>query len=398
MLELNQLTAQMAEMAEALAGQRASQQTLAQQASDKLRQHALVTDELREKLRLATQADASWRGADPLGDWLDTRRSLPFPPEPATLIASDGSQIYPDPHGVALYYLLNVGAIALRQGSGQAPTTDTRSRVFFDPHELYDDADRLIETDKVNAQRDLWELRRLAELAMDERNRLGGDMDRTLVVLADGPLLLWTPQRLTDVQQARRVEEFARELDVLRRAHAAPLGYVDRPRSANVLRLLHLADLPMEQISKQRLRDNPYRGLSDRALFRDLLEPGQRTGLFAATSEINETYGQQGHRVYFCYLNVASHAQGSDPCIVRVETPEWIARDEDRLDAALAAVRVDCELTAYPYVLARAHELAIVSHHERAALEQMLSVEMMRQRLLVEPSPKQTQKNYLTRR
>jgi hypothetical protein len=313
------------------------------------------------------------------------------------LIASDGSQIYPDTHGVALYFLLNVGVIVLRQGSGEAPDTETRSRVFFDERDLYDDADRLIETDKVNARRDLWELRILAESARRERQQLGGDLDRILVALDDGPLLLWMPQRLTDTQQERRVEEFARELDSLQRMQAVPMGYVDRPRSANVLRLLHLAGLERDKINKESLRANPFRGLSDRGLFRHLLQPGERTGLFTATSEINDTYAKQGQRIAFCYWNVARGAGPDDSRIVRVEVPEWAAKHEILLDAALAAVWTDCKLTGYPYVLARAHELAVVSHHERAAFDQMVRIELMRQKLLVEESAKQTQKGALAR-
>jgi hypothetical protein len=397
MLELNKLTGQVAEMAQALAGEQTRLQTILERACQQLEQHALVTDELREKLKLATLADSSWRGADPLGQRLDARHAMPAETVPATLIASDGSQIYPDTHGVALYFLLNVGVIVLRQGSGEAPSTETRSRVFFDERDLYDDADRLIETDKVNARRDLWELRILAEAARLERERLGGDLDRTLVALDDGPLLLWMPQRLTDTQQERRVEEFAGELESLQRMQAVPIGYVDRPRSANVLRLLHLAGLARDQITKGSLRANPFRGLSDRGLFRALLQPGERTGLFAATSEINDTYEKQGQRIYFCYWNVAKTAGRDDSRIVRVEVPGWAAKNEALLDAALSAVWTDCKLTGYPYVLARAHELAVVSHHERAAFDQMVRVELMRQKLPVEESAKQTQKGTLAR-
>lgn len=397
MLELNKLTEQVADMALTLAGQRTRLQSLTVQARQKLEEHAQVSDDLKAKLARAAEVDSSWRGAEPLSDRLDAVRSLDDAPEPATLLASDGSQIYPDPHGVALYFLLNVGAMVLRQGSGEAPTTVTHSRVYFDERDLYDDAERLIETDQVNARRDLWELRLLAELATDERSMLGGDLDRLLVAVGDGPLLLWMPQRLTDTQQARRVEEFGRELGALRQVQAAPLGYVDRPRSANVLRLLQLADLPLEQITTQQLRANPFRGLSDRLLFRSLLGPGWRTGWFSATSEINKTYAGQGHRICFCYLNVATE-EGSDKArVVRVEAPEWLVDDEKRVDAALAAVWADSKLTGYPYVLARAHELAVVSKHERGAFEQMLRVEMMRQQLPVEESAKQQQKDSLGR-
>ncbi|MEZ4768787.1 MAG: DNA double-strand break repair nuclease NurA [Caldilineales bacterium] len=397
MLELNRLTGQVAEMAEALAGQQTRLQSLTEQARQKLAQHAQVTDELKEKLGRATEVDSSWRGAEPLSTHLDAITSLPAGSEPATLIASDGSQIYPDPHAIALYFLLNVGAIVLRQGSGAAPATWTRSRVYFDERDLYDQAERLIETDQVNARRDLWELRLLAELVTEERRALAGDMDRLLVAVGDGPLLLWMPQRLSDTQQARRVEEFGRELDALRRMQAAPLGYVDRPRSANVLRLLQLADIPLDQITTQRLRANPYRGLSDRLLFGNLLGPGQRTGWFAATSEINKTYANQGHRICFCYLNTAVEESAEKSRIVRIEAPEWLIGDEDLTGAALAAVWADSRLTGYPYVLARAHELAVVSHHERGAFEQMLRVELMRRQMTAEVSPKQQQKSFTGR-
>ena len=398
MLELNRLTGQVVEMAEALAGQQTRLQSLTEQARQKLEEHAQVTDELKAKLRRATEVDSSWRGAEPLSTRLDAITLLPAVAEPATLIASDGSQIYPDPHGVALYFLLNVGAIVLRQGSGAAPTTLTRSRVYFDERDLYDESERLIETDQVNARRDLWELRLLAELAAEERRVLEGDVDRVLVALGDGPLLLWMPQRLSDTQQTRRVEEFGRELDILRRMQAAPLGYVDRPRSANVLRLLQLAEMPLDQITTQRLRANPFRGLSDRLLFRNLLGPGQRTGWFAATSEINKTYETQGHRICFCYLNVAVQESAERSRIVRIEAPEWLIRDEDLTGASLAAVWTDSRLTGYPYVLARAHELAVVNHHERGAFEQMLRVELIRRQMTAEVSPKQQQKSYLGRR
>ena len=396
MLELSKLSEPVAQMAGALANQQGRLRDLIQEAQARFAAHAVVTEALQEKLARAGEVDKSWRGAEPLGPRLDAVRTLPTAPAPpATLIASDGSQIYPDPHGVALYYLLNVGSIVLRQGSGEAPSTATTSRLFFNDRDLYDERERLIETDKVNAERDLWELERLAELAAAERAALGGDLERTLVALDDGPLLLWMPQRLSDVQQERRVEQFARPLGELRRMQATPLGYIDRPRSANLLRLLQLADLPLEQISQQSVRRNKYRGMSDRLLFDALLQPGQRSALFAVTSEINTSYADAGHRICFCYLNVArpEAAGPREARVVRVELPVWAAMDEDRLDAALAAVWQDAQLRGYPYVLTRAHELAVVSRHERAALEQMLQVELMRNGLTGELSPKQQNKN-----
>lgn len=393
MLELNRLTESVSQMAEALAGRQGKLQSLADQARAALRAYAVVTDALRARLAEAVATDPSWRGAEPLEPRLDTYHPLPAP-APATLIASDGSQIYPDPHAAALYYLLNVGAIVLRQGSGEAPQVITRSRLVFDEAELYDEADRLIGTDHVNARRDLWELQLLAELAAEERT--AGTDARPVVALGDGPLLLWMPQRLADVEQERRAAEFAQALADLQRAGAVPLGYVDRPRSANVVRLLHLAGLPAEGITTAALRSNPFAGLSDRLLFRDL-PAGHRTALFAVTSEINRSYQRQGQRICFCYVNMAA-SPADRPIIVRVETPEWAAAEPGRLDAALAAVRADCRLAGYPYVLARAHELAVVRRHEHEALEGMVQVEMLRRGLAPAPSDKQAQKSLVGQR
>ena len=389
MLELIRLTAQVTAAVTALAGQQSGQRDQTLRARQALLAHARVDDELKEKLLAAQQADKSWRGAEPLGERLDERAQAQQPGLPATLVAADGSQIYPDPHAIALYYLTNVGSIVLRQGSGEAPETATAPllRIARDDPQEEGDYDR-IDVDEVNLRRDLREVEALAELARRERQLLGGDMERLVVALADGPLLPWLPQRLTDAEQRRRVLQFAAPLDALRASYAVPLGYVDRPRSANVLRLLHLAELPVEAISQETLRrGNPYDGLSDAALFRDLA-PGQRTALFAATSEINENFQGRGHRVCFCYMNVAHQAGEDNAVIARIETPQWIAGDAARLEQALAAVWSDCRLLSYPYLLTRAHELALVTRQERTTLEQMLRTEMLRRGLRADESPK----------
>ena len=396
MLELNKLTKQVDSMAEALAGQKRSLQDRAKQAREALQQHATVSEVLKDKLRQARDTDPSWRGAYPLGDRLDVIHQVPHQTEAVTLIATDGSQIYPDPHSFALYYLTNVGSIILRQGSGVAPSTSTDPilKIATDDPDEEQDSDR-IDTDEVNLRRDLREVAALAVLAHTERDALGGDMERMIVALGDGPLLPWIPERLSNVEQERRVSQFAAHLDNLRSSYVTPLGYVDRPRSANLLRLLHLAGMEIEEITKERLRkDNPYRGLTDRILFPEL-SPGQRTGLFATTSEINHRYEKKHHKICFCYMNVSWQDFPDEPVLVRVETPEWIARDSGRLDEALAAVWSDCRLMQYPYVLARAHELAVVSHRERENLELMILTEMIRRGLAVSESRKSTSKRHM---
>jgi len=386
-LELNKLTGQVEAMGLAMAKRQQDHLDRISRARAALVTHAEVTEELRHKIALAHREDTSWRGAIPLGDRLDQRYTPTITPQPATLIAADGSQIYPNRHGIATYYLLNTGSIVLRQDSSQAPSVDGRPEIFFEDADLYDDAGRVRDSEYVNSQRDRREIKALADLAEAERAALGGDTSRPIITLLDGPLLLWTPQRTDDHEVNHAVHHFTQQLDRLKRSRSIPLGYVDRPGSANVLRTLELVDLPIENINRERVRRGPYRQLTDRLLFADLA-PNQRTGLFASTSELNDRYHKAGHRIVFFYINVARRPGSPNSIIARVELPEWAALDSEMLDLTQQAIYADCKLTGFPYVLARAHELAVVGNKEQADFETMLGQAMLRHGLSPSTSAK----------
>ena len=99
-----------------------------------------------------------------------------------------------------------------------------------------------------------------------------------------------------------------------------------------------------------------------------------------------------GDRIAFAYLNVARQAGRENAAIARIEVPGWIAADPAKLDLAQAAIYANCEPTRYPYVLARAHELAVVGGAEKEGLEQMLFQVMLRNGLMPEISFKATNK------
>ena len=376
-LELNKLSGQVNQMGRTLAERERSHEAKITDPRAILIEHGEVTAELREKIARAHKSDQSWRGADPLGDRLDERHIPTAPPCPATLIAADGSQIYPDRHGIATYYLINTGSIVLRQCSGEAPAVSSRPTVYFEDADLYDSAGHLHNTDFINRQRDHQEAETLAALAEAERLALGGDIERLIITLADGPLLPWTPQRTQDEALAAEVAYLTGQLNRLRKAHAVPTGYVDRPGSAYVLRTLELMDLPLEQINQTTVRKNAYRQLTDRLLFVGLA-PNERTGLFASTSEINERYREREHRIAFFYMNVARRPGEKHAIIARVELPEWATQNAELLDQIQHAIYADSALTGFPYVLVRAHEVAVVELAERASFESMVEQSMYR--------------------
>jgi hypothetical protein len=404
-LELNKVVVPVEAMGKTLAQRETQNAERLVQAHEAFKRHAQVGDELHTKIQHACEVDTSWRGAVPLGNLLDERRlSSPKPPT-ATLIAVDGSQIYPDRHGIAPYYLLNIGSITLRQGSGVAPLTGSQPSLFFAQEELYDEKGRLRNVEYVNQQRDRCEIETLADLVESEREALGKDSTRSILALLDGPLLFWGPSQAADHEAQdetqRQLEHFTRQLSRVAGARAVPMGYVDRPSSANVLRTLEVAELMSEQISRTSVRDHRYEPLVDRMLFADL-RPGERSALFASTSLLNEKYARAGHRIVFFYANMAANmarqAGAENAVIARIELPEWAALDPHQLDQIMGALYADCELTGAPYVLVRAHELAVVTGVERAEFENLLAQQMIRNGLSPQLSAKAAGKQLTAKR
>ncbi len=379
MLELPKLMDQVADMSQAIARQRADYAQKIAQARRALAQYAQVDQEaLDEKIRTVKRSDPTWRGAWPCEDRLDARYTPAPADEDATLIAVDGSQIYPDRHGPALYYLINTGVILLRQGSGQAPWVSTHPQLFYQERDLYDDELNLRTAQDINDHRELEEMRELARWAARERAYLGEDRERLVLALTDGPLLTWVREERKGREQAlgqARVQAYLRALADIQASGAIPIGYVARPRSANVLRLLHILQLPEDAITTQSVRNSRYRALTDTALFADLA-PNQRTALFRSTALANEEdFARAGQTICFFYLNVSRDPQ--TPYIARVEIPRWAAQQPGLVDRVHRALVRDAEGANYPYVLIRAHELALVTHGERQELEAMLNIEVM---------------------
>ncbi len=393
-LELNKLTGQVDAMGRAMAGRRDQLAEKMTQARETLAAQPDVSDELKRKIKAARQVDEWRRGAIPLGEHLDERHQPGGCPTPHTLIAADGSQIYPDRHSIAAYYLLNTGAIVLRAGTGGAPTVSSVPEIFFQEADLYDEEGWIRTPDYVSAQRNRREIQALADLAEAERAALGGDLSVPIVCMVDGPLLPWMkpdPQHADTLNQ--EIEFFAGQMARLRRAAAIPVGYVDRPDSAYVLRILELINLPIEKITRETLRQGSFLQLTDRVLF-DGLAPNERTGLFEPNSDANDRYRlrSDGDRIAFVYANMTRPGRGKDSAIARIEVPGWIASEPDKLDIAQAAIYANCEPTSYPYVLARAHELAVVGQAERGDLEQMLFQTLLRNGLMPEVSFKAANK------
>jgi hypothetical protein len=206
--------------------------------------------------------------------------------------------------------------------------------------------------------------------------------------MADGPLLVWLRKAtIPEKHQSRILADYLACLGRLRSGGTALAGFVSRPRSAEVVALLYLAQLDRDvRHEVSTLAETSFRGLTDRALFGHL-GSGERSALFERGTAANRDFRAEGHAVFFFYLNTGTE-------LARVEVPQWVAARPERMELVHSLVFEQCRFNnGYPYVLTRADEQAVISGAEREALEAMIVRAMVRQGLdLPEASHKAQQK------
>jgi hypothetical protein len=369
-------------------GQTASQreqhlQALREQARDLLNSLAKDIDRLNQKVRLVARLhDPTLRCALPVAEQLD----MHFPPTElplkATILAADGSQISPNRNAEVSYCLVNVGAIQLNLHSAEPPHIQVTSQLFYG-EQLYTETGRI--TDSALALiRDVNERTTLADLAEGAL--------APVITFTDGPMELW------GAKEVDAATEFHKQMDVyleaLSRLYALGVitsGYIDKPAANLVVRLLEVAITPDAELAEIKSR-HPLRGVSDFDLFKNLLDPGERSAVFGMQSKSASNYKDE-LALHFFYLNVG---RAGRPWLARVEIPAWVAGSQEMLDHLQAALIQQCRIMGsrpYPYLLQRAHEAAMVSFQEQEQVTQMIMLELRRRGVEVgEESQKQALK------
>ena len=366
-------------------GARARQETL-----DGLRKKARAlldgwadkNTELRDKVERARQADPSLRCAIPLEEHLEAVYAAPAHLKPVCLLAADGSQILPDRHAAVQYSLVNVGAIAMQPGSGETPEVFTDSHLLFGD-ELFTETGQ-ITVEAIEQRRDIAERRKLLELAPG--------YPAPVLALTDGPVELWGAKGAGEDDYRKNLEIHKAILSQLQAKGVTVAGYVDKPGADLVVRTLEIAQLSTDEEFKDIRHLHSLRGVTDRWLY-GFLPGGHRSAVFGLQSGSRAHY--TGDLVlHFFYMNAGDTRH---PWLVRVEIPKWVADDPEKLPLLHGALLEQCRIMGakpYPYILHRAHEIAVVKFEEKAQVEQMLEMEMRQAGSEVdEISAKQSAKN-----
>jgi hypothetical protein len=293
-----------------------------------------------------------------------------------TVIAADGSQINPDRHGSIQFSIINVGVIMMKLHSGQAPEICVETEMLYGD-DLISNGNP-ISDGMVAMRRDISERIKLDEISRNIRGQV--------INLTDGTIELWGAKGDDPQAYADFVEKYLRVLTRMHSRGVITAGYVEKPSADLVVRLLEIATADQEQI--QRLRDyQPLRGVTDRWLYGErenpLLPPGHRSAVFALQSGSVKKY-KGPLSLHFFYLNVGTLGH---PWPVRVEVPQWVAEDKNKLELLHSVLIEQCNMMGskpYPYLLHRAHETAVVRREEKEQVEQLLALELRRVRAEVD--------------
>lgn len=358
-------------------------------------------DEWQTLANRIASSRTSWLIARPSGPLTDTFPRPDRPPK-ITVIAADGSQIFPDRHEVASCYLINIGYVVIHYGTGERPVLASRPELFYRDEDLYSEwAGRRTQVSRemVGSRRSEMELAEVAKLG-EEAAAEG----RTAVGLSDGTLILWSLEGKPVDFRKRALAGHLQSLDRLREARVPVAGYISDPGSADVVNALRVGLCPERppncdrcswkerQWAALQIPDSepvivpcePISGVTDDIVFSRRLGSGERSPVFESSSKILEDYGP--HKVHFFYVNTGAE-------IARIEIPKWVVDDSELLDRVHAtAVDQSEKGQGYPVVLSESHERAVVRGAEREIFYRFIKDTFVKNELPAEISLKSLKK------
>lgn len=345
-------------------------------------------DAIRERIDFVRKNISGYRGASPLEKPHNLPMNFIHPapqlPERATVIAVDGSQIYPYEQAPVHFYLLNIGVFTYHHGTAHVPQPQTLPKLVYHRDYVHDPDGRIVSNRTIDARRTVLEMQILAQMAWET----GRKIRVPIIALYDNQLMFGANNDVTGGKQL--VKDYHGALQHLYDVQANGVrvslaGYVDNPvRSRVILRLLFLMSLNDEAEIHARARElkegGDLEGLRDIHLFKSILKIGERSAVMVQNSPRNFAYKMvnPSHEIAFFYIKVGTPIKSN---IARVDVPMWVARDPQALDDLHALLLAQSTMQGnnpYPYALTRADELAYVSSKDKRKLDEMINLELRR--------------------
>ncbi len=274
-----------------------------------------------------------------------------------SVLAVDGSQIYPDRHMPGgSCFLINVGGVHFVYDS------PSKVRLFSEPHVfLPDDVigdDTHFTLDIVDLLREAYEFKQGASYA--QLHNVNIDL-----VLFDGSLIFWHLESLTPQLRDRFLGQYLMYLTQFYEQKLLIAGYLSLPRNRDISHIVQAAvcERVVDNVIPVHAKDDHcpcqlVEKVLDSTILSFFLKQGQRTIIFKCMASITQRY-PTFLTPYFFYINVGEE-------IARIEIPAWIAQNEDAINR-LCAIILDQSTkgNGYPVSLAESHEQAVVKGADR---------------------------------
>ncbi len=391
-LDLSALSKQVRAMSGSLAGEANAKLGRQQLAFGRYLENAEAHSLWAQAVNLSRDT-ASWLFALPI-EPLDSVVELPQRMDTYALIATDGSQVDVEHHGIAVCYVINIGRVFIRYGHRPLARLSSEPTLYFRDEDLflYDGVRPIaIEGNYLSARRDVEEGVALVGLA-DEFLTDG----LPAIALQDGTLVRWSLANAERVVQDHFLTPYLAYLDAMHERGIPVASYISRPRSPEVAGTIRLMFCPDVDVATGRGavcgscsavaagKEPPCsvcNGLNDAEILAQGLNEGQRGAIFASMSRINvDCYGE--HLIHFFYLRVGRE-------LARIEIPRWVALDRVMVDRVHSIVYDQCMRgQGYPVALSRAHEQAVVRSADRRAFLSIVEGSLLRAELPASSSRK----------
>jgi hypothetical protein len=393
--DVRALSRQIASMMAYLAHQEPERQRRRQAA---IRAWKVTSEQWQEASSTIEQSSLGFIAALPLED---PRLSFAPPPIPAEyhVVATDGSQIEPERHSIAPYVVFNVGWAHLRYGATPEAWFGSEPAVRYRTEDL----EFTLEGRRIPIQDEL-----LATLrATLERQKLAElvealDVSIPCLGLVDGSLLdLNLSNRHEEIPEAL-IENLHTQFGRIYGSGHVLAGYISRPASREVVNFARWSECSDRPVMACRRCSSLQRhgqractafdGFLDSDLLLPMLPVYHRSAIFRPLQRVQLYYRE--HCIYCFYLNVGTE-------LARVEVPEWVALDSERLNLVHALIVDQCRrgsyrqrVLGYPPALIEAHEQAVISAEDRRLFAALLERQMVQAGIHLTASAKALSKQW----
>ena len=284
---------------------------------------------------------------EPIGKIMPVDSNLPQ----YTVLAVDGSQVYPDRHQGTSCFLVNIGSVILHYGNQNAKPVQFTSTPMVFTGENQDELS--IGPELVNCRRQELELQIGLEKSIELKAQLG---DTPFAFLFDGSLIFWHLESKDGNLKELFLNKYLSLLDQLYKNKVLCAGYISLPKSKELVNLIRVELCKFKLEGCKELEAVNH--LVDASIARFFLQSNSRSIVFKSNATIGASYAP--HLVpHFFYMDVGAE-------IARIEIPAWIAQDEQKIDL-VARIILDQSIKGrgYPVALAESHEQAVVKGPDR---------------------------------